>query len=121
MTAVSMNFPQRIWAALHLCCPRCGKGPVFRGWLTMNHFCLECGYKFVREAGFFLGAMYFSYAMGSVLLAFFTAILAIFVVPDWPLWIILGPASLLLLPFIPMIFRYSRVFWFHFEQWINPV
>jgi uncharacterized protein (DUF983 family) len=116
-----LPFPARLRAALRLRCPRCGQGPVFRGWFTMNHFCLECGYVFVREAGFFLGAMYFSYALGTVLLALFTTILALFVVPDWPLWQVLGPAFLLLVPFAPAILRYSRVFWFHFEQWVNPV
>jgi hypothetical protein len=87
----------------------------------MNHFCLECGYRFVREAGFFLGAMYFSYALGSLLLAIFTLLLSLFVVPEWPLWYVLGPASLLLVPFLPAIVRYSRVFWFHFEQTVNPM
>lgn len=87
----------------------------------MNHFCLECGYRYVREAGFFLGAMYVSYALGAVLLAGLTALLKLLVVPDWPLWVVLGPAFLLLLPFVPVIFWYSRVCWFHFEQWVNPL
>lgn len=116
-----MPWRTRLRAALSLRCPRCGQSPVFRGWFTMNHFCLECGYRFVREAGFFLGAMYFSYGIGAVVLAAFTIVLKLFLLPDWPLWMVLGPASLLLVPLAPVIFWYSRVFWFHFEQWVNPL
>lgn len=112
--------PSRFLAILCQRCPRCGQGPIFRGPLTMNHFCLECGYRFVREPGFFLGAMYFSYALGSVVLAVITVILALWILPDWPLWMVLIPASLCMLPLVPAIFRYSRVLWFHFEQWIAP-
>ena len=87
----------------------------------MNYFCLECGYRFVREPGFFLGAMYFGYALGALVLSLITAILAVLVLPEWPLWAVLGPACVLSLPFVPIIFRYSRVLWFHFEQWISPM
>jgi hypothetical protein len=86
----------------------------------MNAFCIECGYRYVREPGFFLGAMYVSYALAGILLGLFTLLLSVFVVPDWPLYWVLGPAFLLLLPFAPLIFRYSRTLWFYFEQWVDP-
>lgn len=116
-----ITFRQRLWAILRQRCPRCGRGKVFSGPLTMRAVCPECGYRFVREAGFFLGAMFVSYALASPLLAIITAILQLFVFPDWHLYQVLGPALIVLLPFLPAIFRYSRVIYFHFEQWVNPV
>jgi hypothetical protein len=87
----------------------------------MRAICPECGYRFVREAGFFLGAMFVSYALASPLLALLTAGLKLLWFTDWPLYQVLFPALLLLLPFLPAIFRYSRVIYFHFEQWVNPL
>ena len=52
-------------------CPRCEKGKIFaeKGNILllkvpkMNEHCPECGYKFDKEPGYFLGAMYVSYGM----------------------------------------------------------
>lgn len=50
-------------------CPNCNKGQVFNNKLpfyyipVMNEFCLECHYKFEREPGYFIGAMYISYGL----------------------------------------------------------
>lgn len=52
-------------------CPRCDNGKVFRdksfyfsfGFPKMNTHCPNCSYKFEREPGFFIGAMYISYAL----------------------------------------------------------
>jgi hypothetical protein len=49
-------------------CPRCRAGKIFRKsvWLFpgMYERCPVCGLKFEREDGYFLGAMYISYALG---------------------------------------------------------
>ena len=47
-------------------CPRCWKGRMFRGGLSMNDPCPECGLIFQREEGYFLGAMYVSYGISSI-------------------------------------------------------
>jgi len=65
-------------------CPNCGKGHVFYkskvpffGAPKMRETCEVCHYKFDREPGYFLGAMYVSYALavaegiGAFLLAYF--------------------------------------------------
>ncbi len=44
-------------------CPRCGDGAVFGTLLRMHRACPACGLEFEREPGYFLGAMYFSYAL----------------------------------------------------------
>ena len=54
---------KRFWAILKLRCPKCCQGKVFARWLTMHEACPHCGASFRREPGYFLGAMYFSYAL----------------------------------------------------------
>ncbi len=39
---------------------------------------------------------------------------------DWNLLLIIGLATLCMLPFVPMIFRYSRVLWMHFDWVVDP-
>lgn len=53
-------------------CPKCGEGKVFKdksiflsiGAPKMNTECSVCDYKFMKEPGFFIGAMYVSYGLG---------------------------------------------------------
>jgi uncharacterized protein (DUF983 family) len=51
-------------------CPNCGVGKVFEkkkrlffDFPEMKEHCEHCGYQFEREPGYFLGAMYVSYAL----------------------------------------------------------
>jgi hypothetical protein len=75
---------------------------------------------FSREAGYFLGAMYFSYAMAVPLLALLTALVWFFIVPDWHLHWAFFPALVVFLPFVPAIFRYSRILWIHLDRAMDP-
>ena len=74
---------------------------------------------FEREEGYFLGAMYVSYALGCaiVAVAYFTA-LALW--PDAPsmtlcLYLFAG-----YVPLMPWLYRYSRVIWMHLDYLANP-
>src|SRR5919109_4839522 len=62
------------WRVLHmlsrglrLCCPRCGARTLFRGWFAMHARCAVCHFRFEREQGYFLGAMYINYAFTVVI------------------------------------------------------
>jgi len=104
--------------AARLLCPRCGAGPMFRGWFRMAPACSACGLRFERAQGYFVGAIYLNYAVttllvigGYVLLWAFTELttaaqLALWlpVVVVFPLW----------------FFRYSRSFWLALEYAVNP-
>lgn len=57
-----------IGRALRLRCPRCGKGKLFIGWFTMPERCSECGLKYERAPGYFLGSSYINYALTAVAL-----------------------------------------------------
>ncbi len=116
------NCPPGVGLAtvLRQLCPRCGAGKVFTGMFRMHESCPVCALPFRREPGYFLGAMYFSYALGGVVLAAIILLLWLTVLADWQLhWIVL-PALVLFLPFLPLVFRYSRVLWMHFDRFFDP-
>src|SRR5688572_21566626 len=52
-------------------CPRCGGGKLFRNWFKLKARCPTCGYKFEREAGFWLGGYVMNVVLGEGLLALY--------------------------------------------------
>ena len=86
---------------------------MFRTLVDMHELCPSCGHRFMREPGYFQGAMYVSYT-----LALGTVAVLLLASRHW-----LGPhigvtASYLVALALQMIlviplFRYSRVIWAH--------
>ena len=107
----------RLKASVMMRCPRCCRGPVYRGLLRMYPACPVCGLVFERGPGYFTGAMYASYT------------LAIF--GTLPVWMgmlvagagiasILAVASVMIVVLMPVFFHYSRVVWMHVDQLLDP-
>jgi uncharacterized protein (DUF983 family) len=110
----------RFRAIWNLRCPVCGEGKVFRGMFAMNERCPKCGTVFGRnEPGYFLGAMYFSYGIGIIVIAIFTGLVYL-IRPQWRLWQMVTLAWIAFLPLVPLVYRYSRVMWLHFDQAVDP-
>jgi uncharacterized protein (DUF983 family) len=112
---------QRLRAIMGLRCPRCLHGQAFpRGWrqVRMNFACPECGLVFGREEGYFTGAMIVSYMIGVPLLAILTVLVLWITSLRFELALLI--ASLYFLPFVPALFRYSRVIWMHFDRLVDP-
>ncbi len=84
----------------------------------MNERCPVCGLRFEREQGYFLGAMYISYALMLPLLLLFLALLWAFTNWDW--WLRFAVAIALLVPLAPPLATVSRVLWIHFDRAIDP-
>jgi uncharacterized protein (DUF983 family) len=99
-------------------CPVCLRGTTFRGSITMNDNCPECGLRFEREQGYFLAALYIAYGLAVPVLSILTFIC----------WLLdfgsvgrsFAIAILLFFPLSPLVFRYSRVVWMHIDQAIDP-
>lgn len=104
------------WAVLRQRCPRCRRGAVLHGLMSMNAACGSCGLEFEREEGCFLGAMYASYALGLVTTAYWLPLLLMGVSPLW----VLLPPTVQLVAQIPLSFRYSRVIWLHLDHSFDP-
>jgi uncharacterized protein (DUF983 family) len=100
-------------------CPRCYKGRIFHGVLAMNDPCPACGLLFEREEGYFLGAMYFSYVLSSLILVpFFFALRAL--LPEWNSHVVVLLALIPYVPLMPAVFRYSRVLWIYYDRATDP-
>src|SRR3954468_21037160 len=99
----------RLRAILHQRCPRCFQGKVFRGGLRMYTACPECRVIYGRENGYFTGAMIVSYVLAVPLLAALVLIVA--VLTHWRPDLAILVVGVLFLPFVPALFRYSRVVW----------
>lgn len=108
------------WKALFLQrCPRCCEGRIFETSSKMHERCPVCNLVFERERGYFLGAMYVSYALATAFLVI-ALILGYNLFPNIDLgWMVLICAACFV-PFVPMVTRYSRVIWIFFDRWVWP-
>lgn len=112
---------KRSWAAAMLLqrCPRCRTARIFPGLFSMHDHCPLCELPFRREEGFWLGAMYVSYGLAVAILVplffFFQWLL-----PNWSGVLVALIATLPYVPLTPLIFRYSRVLWIYFEDYVEP-
>jgi uncharacterized protein (DUF983 family) len=115
--------PSTLASILQQRCPRCRIGrifqsSIFRGFPKMCERCSICDLKFEREPGYFLGAMYISFASGVLVLAPIAAVLWFFT--DWWITKIILWAAILFLPFAPTITLFARVLWIYLDQRIDP-
>jgi uncharacterized protein (DUF983 family) len=104
-------------------CPRCRIGgifvySIFRGFPRMCPRCSVCDLKFQREEGYFLGAMYISFALALAIIALIAALL--WATTGW--WITKDViwAVVLFLPLAPSISLFARVLWIYLDQAFDP-
>lgn len=84
----------------------------------MHDRCPNCGLRFNREAGYFLGAMYISYGLG---LAFMVPVgAALWALTNLRLDKVFIWSAVLFLPFAPMLTYLSRVLWIYLDQKLDP-
>jgi uncharacterized protein (DUF983 family) len=110
-------------AILRQMCPRCRAAKIFRksiftGFPRMHERCQNCGLKFEREQGYFLGAMYISY--GLALVTIVALALLLWASTSWSLQKITVGAILLFLPLAPVLTLFSRVIWIYLDRAIDP-
>ena len=104
-------------------CPRCKQGRVFAAGIlglvgAMNEVCPVCGLRFLRESGYFLGAIYISYGLGVLTILPVAAIMAVAL--EWPLAAVLTISLLQTVISVPLFLRYSRLIWLYMDQSIDP-
>ena len=103
---------------LRLRCPRCSARTLFRRGFSMHERCRVCDYRFEREQGYFVGAMYINYGVTALV------IVAGYFALEWWTTITLGRQLALwgvvgiLLPVI--FFRHARGLWLGFDYIFNP-
>ena len=84
----------------------------------MHDECPSCGLRFNREPGYFLGAMYVSYALALIVIAALSV--ALWVLTRWRVDKIAIAAILVFLPLAPLLTLLSRVLWIYLDQKIDP-
>jgi uncharacterized protein (DUF983 family) len=112
------GFRAQILSIARQRCPRCHEGRVFRSLLEMNETCPACGRRFEREPGFFVGAMYVSYALAIPVYLAFVGVLSV-LLRGWSELAILALAVPIFVPTAPLLFRYSRVIWMHLDRAVD--
>jgi uncharacterized protein (DUF983 family) len=116
--SASITLWQRLRGLFLQRCPRCLRGKVFSGIATMNERCPVCDLQFEREPGYFMGAMYISYALSIGWLFALTGV--IWWLTDWDPSVALLGAVGLYLPLVPVTWRYSRLTWMYFDHTAWP-
>jgi uncharacterized protein (DUF983 family) len=109
----------RLRAILSGRCPGCRSGSIFRGVIATHVRCPECGLRLLRETGYTVGAMYISYGLAVPILTLL-ALLVRWLAPAWELGQVLAVAAFLFIPLVPLVFRYARVLWIHFDRAVDP-
>jgi uncharacterized protein (DUF983 family) len=113
------RWGRTLWDIVRQRCPRCRRGPIFRGVFAMNDPCPACGLIFQREEGYFLGAMYISYtASVAILIPLYLTLAAL--LPNWHSCLVILLMILLYLPLTPTMFRSARVLWIYLDRAIDP-
>lgn len=99
-------------------CPQCHQGKVFNTSLLslkigkMNNECTHCHLDFTKETGFYWGAMFVSYALGTaeVFITYFICrLLGTGTFDTINLWVVIATIVLL----SPFNFKLSRVIWLY--------
>lgn len=80
--------------------------------------CPVCGLPFLRETGYFLGAMYVSYGLG--VLTILPTGLFLSLVLEWPLIVVIPIVMIQAILLMPLFLRYSRIIWLHLDQMLDP-
>jgi uncharacterized protein (DUF983 family) len=97
-------------------CPVCRTGRIFAGRWRMNETCPVCQTKFERAPGYFVGAMYISYAFAVAILIVMVAVFSLGVFSSWPIALVVTVAVGTYLLLVPVLFRWSRILWIHFGE-----
>jgi uncharacterized protein (DUF983 family) len=107
----------KIAAILKLRCPRCLTGRVFSGIFRMHTRCPDCDLVFEREPGYFVGAMYISYALALLAVAPVYLVLTFMHIAFAT---IITALVVQLTVLSPLLFQYARVLWLHIDQLVDP-
>jgi len=84
----------------------------------MHERCPVCNLKFEREPGYFLGAMYISYAIALGTIILLATLL--WSLTGWSIMKVTGWSMVLFLPCAPFITLFARVLWIYLDQAVDP-
>lgn len=96
-------------------CPRCGAGGIFQNWASLHEYCSNCGFKFEREPGYWVGALIIN--MAATLFVFLVTLVGGIALtwPDPP-WNVLSAVTIGAMLVVPIVFYpWSKSIWMAIE------
>ena len=98
-------------------CPRCNEGTYFKtsnpydlkDFDKINTACEYCGESFQREPGFYIGAMYISYALSVAMVI--TAFVGFVIIFGFDIEYVLAGLIPAIIVLMPVLFRTARIIW----------
>ena len=102
-------------------CAVCGSGGLFERWFRMRSHCPQCGVKFEREAGFFVGALFINFALTEVVMFLWLAGVLIATIPHPPVWWLIGGSVAVCIVLPPLLYPYSKTRWFAIHVAMQPL
>ncbi|HUR78620.1 MAG TPA: DUF983 domain-containing protein [Acidimicrobiales bacterium] len=104
-------------------CPRCGGGKLFRNWFKLKQRCPTCGYKFEREAGFWLGGYVMNVVIGEGLLAIYLLVFAAKAISNPDIEFVPWLTGAIVLAVVPplLFFPFSRTTWMAMDLLLHPL
>jgi uncharacterized protein (DUF983 family) len=93
-------------------CPKCGKGKLFKGLLSMHQKCPHCDMIFEREQGYYTGAMFVNWFFAVFLI---TPLWVYMLFSGINFWLSVVLIAIILTLCVPMFFQFSRTLWLYFD------
>lgn len=114
------GFGRLFGRALKRHCPVCGRSDMFTGYFRMADSCPHCGYRFVREEGYWVGAMVVNTAVteGIFAVAFITVLIVTWPDVTWAPLLIAGLSINIIVPIF--FYPYSRTIWMALDLYFHP-
>jgi uncharacterized protein (DUF983 family) len=102
-------------------CPVCNQGHLFRRWVAMADECPECGLRFRRAPGQWLGSWFLNICVAQVAVGLVLIVGVAMTWPDPPMWA-LGGLDLLVALAVPFLFfPFSRTLWTAIDLAMRPL
>lgn len=89
-----------------------------RTWFTTYDRCPECGVRYEREPGFFLGSIYFNYGLTTLIVAIAFPLLLFNGLADSQTLLYVALAFVVIFPLI--FFPFARSLWVGHDQFWDP-
>ncbi len=107
-------------------CPKCNVGDFFKtsnpydlkNFDKTNANCKYCEESFLREPGFYIGAMYVSYALTVAMTV--TAFVGFVLIFDFEIEYVLAGLILAIILLLPVLFRTARIIWINIFVKYSP-
>lgn len=102
-------------------CPNCGSQGVFVGYWKLVPHCPTCGHRFMRDPGYWVGAVIFNTAL--TIIAFLLTF-ALFLLATWPEvpWDWLAPTAIGVTIIVPVLFYpWAQSLWMAYDLYVHPL